>query len=1109
MKLRQKKESWYISGAILLLLIAFVGLSMFMTPANAMTKTSQQVETEPELFAGSNWTMQWYANPDVNLKDIQAVDSAAQHLRVVGSLGLLYYSDDGGQNWGVHTINDSRDDLLGVYFLTSDNGFVIGGAGDIFHTVNGGTTWQRVVSGSNEALNKIQFVDANDGWIVGEGGTILATTDGGQTWITQTSGISSGIDALYFVDALHGWVVSNATILATTDGGQHWTQQRDEGATLNSIAFSDLNDGWAVGEAGTVLHTTDGGATWSQVSFSDINYSFRTVVIAPDGAVWIAGAGGKMYRSDDGVNFIVVATGYGHTLTKMVATDADNIWCVGSNFTLIHSSDRGTNWDSPIRGGIYQFYGVSFGDDNNGWVGGQASDGKGVVLHSADGGKTWGEQFLPYLPDNLPNVRPEINGVRFVDSQRGVAIGRRSVTYHTSDGGKTWVLYQIPGVESWLKGLKLFPDGFGVTSAGFGHIYTTKNFGESWQTTDLSWTGRDVVSVRLHMEALPDRQHFWGVGPDGIVVSSINGVNGGWARADLTPPNWLYAASFVNAQEGWAVGAHATIWHTTTGGRTKASWTQQSAPGSVSNVTWLDVKFLDDQNGIVVGGHCPIARCTYNTQFSGAVVAFTHDGGKTWLPEELPDVRVIFALHATDQNNIWLTGDYGVVLKYIGAASALNSFKLTAPLTVDGNLQDWPAQSGAVTLTAATAHFMNSATIPDAADISGVLQTYWTDAGVYFGVHVNDNTIVADGNSDDDAVILGIDGDNSQDKTAGHDHLYKISAAGKVYDNGVNSDAVQAKVQTAAHGYDVELFIPTAQMTTTLVGGQKIGFDFGLQDNDGNGIVHYLLKDSKDPATPSPAFGKITLVDNHLRLQHGLEPYGDLLDTYLNRQSPNANYSTVGEGNAKRLRLSWDNGRKREDRSALFGFDLSFLPSAATVTSATLKTYVTFRIPSNTSLNVAAYGITRTWDIDSVTWNAAASGTPWGAPGANDTTSDRLATPADRQTLKARDQWYNFDLASLAPQMNGGDVKGVLLRPEGGNSSGTILLAASEMEQFPAERPILDFTYDLRPLPMPTATPTPTTTATPTATPTPTATATPIATPTPPTLYIYLPLLTH
>ncbi len=129
------------------------------------------------------------------------------------------------------------------------------------------------------------------------------------------------------------------------------------------------------------------------------------------------------------------------------------------------------------------------------------------------------------------------------------------------------------------------------------------------------------------------------------------------------------------------------------------------------------------------------------------------------------------------------------------------------------------------------------------------------------------------------------------------------------------------------------------------------------------------------------------------------------------------------------------------------------------MTSATLKIHITFCVPSNTVLDIAAYGVTRTQEIDTATWNVAASGTPWGAPATNNTNSDRLATPADQPTLKVRDQWHNFDLTLLAPQMQTGVLKRVLLRPEGGDTSGTVLLATSETEQFPVQRPISGLTY--------------------------------------------------
>jgi len=53
------------------------------------------------------------------------------------------------------------------------------------------------------------------------------------------------------------------TILKTTNGGTDWIFQSSGTANwLNSIYFTDLNSGWAVGELGTIFHTTNGGATF-------------------------------------------------------------------------------------------------------------------------------------------------------------------------------------------------------------------------------------------------------------------------------------------------------------------------------------------------------------------------------------------------------------------------------------------------------------------------------------------------------------------------------------------------------------------------------------------------------------------------------------------------------------------------------------------------------------------------------------------------------------------------------------------------------------------------------------------------------------------------------
>lgn len=55
----------------------------------------------------------------------------------------------------------------------------------------------------------------------------------------------------------------DGTILHTEDGGRTWKEQvSGTKENLNSIAFVDLERGWAVGRYGTILHTEDGGETW-------------------------------------------------------------------------------------------------------------------------------------------------------------------------------------------------------------------------------------------------------------------------------------------------------------------------------------------------------------------------------------------------------------------------------------------------------------------------------------------------------------------------------------------------------------------------------------------------------------------------------------------------------------------------------------------------------------------------------------------------------------------------------------------------------------------------------------------------------------------------------
>jgi photosystem II stability/assembly factor-like uncharacterized protein len=63
-------------------------------------------------------------------------------------------------------------------------------------------------------------------WVVGGAGAIFASTDGGRSWRSQPSGVTADLDAVAFADQRTGWVGGrDGTILATADGGATWVRR--------------------------------------------------------------------------------------------------------------------------------------------------------------------------------------------------------------------------------------------------------------------------------------------------------------------------------------------------------------------------------------------------------------------------------------------------------------------------------------------------------------------------------------------------------------------------------------------------------------------------------------------------------------------------------------------------------------------------------------------------------------------------------------------------------------------------------------------------------------------------------------------------------------------
>ncbi|MDI6841009.1 MAG: YCF48-related protein [bacterium] len=274
---------------------------------------------------GNNWV---YENNGDILCRIHAVDSS--HIWACGLNSLLIRSENGGNSWEVMTDSGfgyglTFPDFRDVFFLTPDIGW-IGGVGGLYHTRDGGQTWETKPY-PHFSCEKLEFVDTLHGWNINTGyGSLFYTIDGGTTWGIYDFPYNWLFNNLDFVDPECGWAVGvldshlipHPLVIHTTDGGETWTRQPVSTSFtmcgLYACHFVSRTTGWAVGHGygrrpfetqsqGVVFRTTNGGESWEEVFTVQIEYDFCSVGFADSLEGWVLSSWRIYHSTDGGMSF--------------------------------------------------------------------------------------------------------------------------------------------------------------------------------------------------------------------------------------------------------------------------------------------------------------------------------------------------------------------------------------------------------------------------------------------------------------------------------------------------------------------------------------------------------------------------------------------------------------------------------------------------------------------------------------------------------------------------------------------------------------------------------------------------------------------------------------
>lgn len=304
-------------------------------------------------------------------------------------------------------------------------------------------------------IHAVQFVGKSEGWAVGDDGVIWHSIDGGKSWERQKTGTRASLRSVCFINPYVGWAVgrherpdgSVGVLLKTSDGGVAWEEISSQLLPgLCSVRFFDENHGVVCGDGsdafpGGLFSTSDGGKSWLPAEAKSRAGSWRAMDFNASRVGVIGGAWSKLASLHPGRSLFALDAEIdplGGRTVHGVKSGEQRSYAVGDGGMVLTSTD-GRKWgfaNLPLSTAALascDFRGVT-AVGSHVWVAGRPGS---FILHSADHGKTWDIQRTP---TTIP-----LNGLHFLDSQVGWAVGELGTILTTADGGKTWTVGRVGG----------------------------------------------------------------------------------------------------------------------------------------------------------------------------------------------------------------------------------------------------------------------------------------------------------------------------------------------------------------------------------------------------------------------------------------------------------------------------------------------------------------------------------------------------------------------------------------------------------------------------------------------------------------------------------------
>ena len=301
-------------------------------------------------LTGNPLHAQWFPGSIGTTYNLSAVCISEDNSSIVWAVGYdpsnfmnstLFKSSDNGLTWTTSSgFPFGFANPTSVYVMDSDNGLVCG-VGGIISTTNGGSNWGYLYTSSDTIIIwNIAIGPLGSFWAIGN--KVSISTGIGEALVLRSAIASPGsvnlkkmnlpsqysnyqLTSLCVKDS-NNCIISTSThnpttMLKTTDGGIIWTEitlqislDRDIWALVGDDYNNDIMGVGGANGISTVIHSSDLGSTWN-IAYDSLN-------------------GGRLKSIGSPFGYIT-----------------DTMYAVGSNGTIVKTTDRGVTW-TPQNSGI-------------------------------------------------------------------------------------------------------------------------------------------------------------------------------------------------------------------------------------------------------------------------------------------------------------------------------------------------------------------------------------------------------------------------------------------------------------------------------------------------------------------------------------------------------------------------------------------------------------------------------------------------------------------------------------------------------------------------------------------------------------------------------------